>query len=300
MIFKFFIKKATILLFLPFIFSKKTFSQVQDVTIINDLKIQSKFLKREVIYDVILPPNYENISDKLKVLYMNDGQDKESLKIEKTLNRLYRSNEIEPFVLVAIHTNESGTPPVRMKEYGTAAMPDYKNRGNLAHQYNDFIIKELTKEIITNYHVSSHKDDNYFVGFSLGGLSAIDIVWANPAQFSKVGVFSGSFWWRKKAYEDGYDDHNDRIMHVLIRNGAYNEGQKFWFECGTNDEKDDRNGNGVIDSIDDTQDLITELKSKGYKNENDITYFEVKDGEHNQKTWGEAMPAFLKWVCGRK
>jgi enterochelin esterase-like enzyme len=282
---------------------------VQHVKIINDLKLHSKFLKREVVYDVILPPNYENISKKLKVLYMNDGQDKESLEIEKTLNNLYLTNEVEPFVFVAIHANESGMPPNgmppngmppnRMKEYGTSAMPDYKNRGNLAHHYNDFIINELTKEIVTKYHVSSQKEDSYFCGFSLGGLSAIDIVWANPERFSKVGVFSGSFWWRKKAYEDGYDDHNDRIMHVLVRNGKYNVGQKFWFECGTNDEKDDRNGNGVIDSIDDTLDLITELQSKGYESERDIVYYEIKDGEHNQKTWSEAMPMFLKWLIGK-
>ncbi len=292
--FEFFIKKATILLFLPFLFLKQSYSQVQHVKIINDLKLHSKFLKREVVYDVILPPNYENISKKLKVLYMNDGQDKESLKIEKTLNKLYLTNEVEPFIFVAIHTNEN-----RMKEYGTASMPDYKNRGNLAQQYNDFIINELTHEIVTKYHSSSQKEDNYFLGFSLGGLSAIDIVWANPERFSKVGVMSGSFWWRKKAYEDGYDDHNDRIMHVLVRNGKYNPGQKFWFECGTNDEKDDRNGNGIIDSIDDTLDLITELQNKGYESERDVVYYEIKDGEHNQKTWSEAMPVFLKWLVGK-
>ncbi|WP_435355053.1 alpha/beta hydrolase [Emticicia sp. SJ17W-69] len=268
---------------------------MQQITLINDLKIHSKFLKRDVIFDVILPPNYENIPDKLSVLYLNDGQDMTALKIESTLNKLYRSNEIIPFVLVAIHTNEN-----RMKEYGTAAMPDYKQRGNLAQQYNDFIINELYVKIVTNYHVSSQKEDNFFAGFSLGGLSAIDIVWANPDKFSKVGVFSGSFWWRKKAYEDGYDDHNDRIMHVLIRNGVFHEGQKFWFECGTNDEKDDRNGNGVIDSIDDTQDLITELINKGYQNGKDISYYEIKEGEHNQQTWSEAMPIFLKWLFGKE
>lgn len=294
MISNFFIKKNTILLFLPFILSIKTYSQVQHITLINDLKIHSKFLKRDVFFDVILPPNYENIPDKLSVLYLNDGQDITALKIEGTLNKLYRSHEIKPFVLVAIHTNEN-----RMKEYGTAAMPDYKQRGNLAQQYNDFIINELFVKIVTNYHVSSQKEDNFFAGFSLGGLSAIDIVWANPDKFSKVGVFSGSFWWRKKAYEDGYDDHNDRIMHVLIRNGAFHEGQKFWFECGTNDEKDDRNGNGVIDSIDDTQDLITELINKGYQNGKDISYYEIQDGEHNHQTWSEAMPFFLKWLLGK-
>lgn len=294
MIFKIFIKEATILLILLFFFSKISFSQVQYITIISESKIQSKFLNREVTYDVFLPPNHQKLSKKLKVLYMNDGQDGKALQLESTLNKLYSSNEIEPFALVAIYTNEN-----RIKEYGTSAMPDYKNRGNLAKAYNDFIINELTTEINSKYNTSNLNSDNYFLGFSLGGLSAIDIVWANPERFSKVGVMSGSFWWRKKAYEDGYDDHNDRIMHVLIRNGKYNVGQKFWLECGTNDEKDDRNGNGIIDSIDDTLDLITELQNKGYAKGTDIIYYEIAGGEHNQKTWSEAMPIFLKWLIGK-
>ena len=124
----------------------------------------------------------------------------------------------------------------------------------------------------------------------------MDLVWGNPSFFSKVGVFSGSFWWRKKAYEDGYDDHNDRIMQVLVREGSFSKGQKFWFECGTNDEQDDRNKNGIIDSIDDTLDLIKELEAKGYKRGEDIEYVEIEGGEHNLKTWSEAMPIFLKWL----
>lgn len=263
------------------------------VSIIKNIKIYSKYLNREIVYDVVLPPNYSQQSGNYKTLYMNDGQDFESLKIESTLNNLYKHNKILPLVFIAIHTNEN-----RIMEYGTAANPDYKNRGNLAKDYNDFIINELFVEIVTSYKVSSHKSDNYFCGFSLGGLSAIDIVWANPQKFSKVGVFSGSFWWRKKAYEDGYDDYNDRIMHVLIRNGSYNLGQQFWFECGTNDEKEDRNGNGIIDSIEDTLDLIKELENKGYKQGIDIEYLEIIDGEHNQKTWREAMPQFLEWLVG--
>lgn len=263
------------------------------VTLIKQSKLFSKNLNREVFYDIILPPNYNLISEKYKVLLMNDGQDIAELGIEQTLNNLYKKHEILPFVFVGIYTNEN-----RIREYGTASIADYKNRGNLAKKYNDFIVDELLLEIVTNYNVSSLNTENYFCGFSLGGLSAIDIVWANPEKFSKVGVFSGSFWWRKKAYDDGYDDHNDRIMHVLIRNGKFNSGQQFWFECGTNDEKEDRNNNGIIDSIDDTLDLIKELEDKGYKQGKDIKYEEILNGEHNQKTWKEVMPLFLKWLVG--
>ncbi|MDZ7936702.1 MAG: alpha/beta hydrolase-fold protein [Emticicia sp.] len=266
---------------------------MQKVTLVKKQKIYSTFLNREVVYDIVLPPNYENLAN-LKVLYMNDGQDFAHLKIEQTLNNLYTASEIHPFIFIGLHTNED-----RLKEYGTALILDYKNRGNLASAYQSFVISEFLPFIIANYKVSSLNIDNYFCGFSLGGLSAMDLVWGNPNHFSKVGVFSGSFWWRSKAYEDCYDDHNDRIMHVLVRNGNYNEGQKFWLQCGTNDEKDDRNNNGIIDSIDDTLDLIQELEAKGYKKGQDIAYVEIVNGEHNQKTWSEAMPMFLKWLVGK-
>ncbi|UTA70291.1 esterase family protein [Emticicia sp. 21SJ11W-3] len=264
------------------------------ISVKKNLKIYSEHLKREVVYDIILPHQHSTQQSSYKVLLMNDGQDLAALQIERVLQNLYANNEIVPFVLAAIHTNEN-----RLKEYGTSAMPDYKNRGNMAGKYEHFIIQEFLPLIRQTYQTSLQMEDNYFCGFSLGGLSAMDITRSNPDVFSKVGVFSGSFWWRKKAYEEGYDDENDRIMHVLVRNGRYHTGQKFWFECGTNDEKDDRNGNGIIDSIEDTLDLITELEKLGYTQKEDIVYYEINGGEHNYQTWSQAMPVFLKWLVGK-
>lgn len=284
----FFLIKPFLFLFLSFqIYSQQT-NQVK-IKILRNQSIESKFLHRNVTYDVILPS--ESNKYPLKTLYMNDGQDFDALHLGQTVNRLYKNHEISDLAIIAIHTNEN-----RLQEYGTANKPDYKNRGSKAKDYTDFVLKELKPFLIKTYQLSSDATDNYFCGFSLGGLSAIDIVWNNPDEFSKVGVFSGALWWRKKAYEDGYDDHNDRIMHVSVRENAYKKGMKFWFECGTNDEKDDRNGNGIIDSIDDTLDLISELENKGYKKNDDVIYYEIQNGEHNPKTWSEAMPIFLKWL----
>lgn len=294
MILKNFVPTIRLIAFLLIFSSIKTYSQVRQISVQKNLKIHSVYLDRDVVYDIILPPNFTHKNDFNKVLFMNDGQDMETLNMEQILRNLYQNNEIEPFVLVAIHTNEN-----RMKEYGTASMPDYKNRGNLAGKYNAFIMNEFLPHIRNNFHTSARQVDNFFCGFSLSGLSAMDITWNNPTVFSKVGVFSGSFWWRKKAYEEGYDDDKDRIMHNIIKEGGYNPGQKFWFECGTNDEKDDRNNNGIIDSIEDTLDIISELENHGYKKPVDIVYYEIKDGEHNQKTWSEAMPVFLKWLVGK-
>ena len=70
---------------------------------------------------------------------------------------------------------------------------------------------------------------------------------------------------------------------------------KFFFECGEDDEEEDRNQNGVIDSIDDTLDLISELVAKGYDRGNAIDYLQIENGKHDIATWARAMPDFLKW-----
>jgi enterochelin esterase-like enzyme len=57
--------------------------------------------------------------------------------------------------------------------------------------------------------------------------------------------------------------------------------------------------NGIIDSIDDTVDLIKELENKGYNRPADIQYVEMVGGSHNVETWAEAMPKFLHWAFGR-
>ncbi len=88
-------------------------------------------------------------------------------------------------------------------------------------------------------------------------------------------------------------------MQQVIRNGKYHRGLKFFFQCGNMDETMDRNNNGIIDSIDDTLDIIKELEAKGYDREKDIEYLEMSDGKHDIATWGRAMPEFLKWGWGR-
>jgi enterochelin esterase-like enzyme len=256
------------------------------VHIFRDIEFQSTHLKREVIFDIIGP---SKLPENLPVLLMNDGQDFDQLGIIKIIER-YLISGGKPFLYVGIHTNQN-----RMQEYGVSGHADYKKRGALAKNYSKFIIKEFLPHIQKLYQTSEKQQDNYFCGFSLGGLSAFDIVWDNPSVFSKVGVFSASFWWRDKDYIDGFVEDNDRIMHKKIRASNHKPGLSFWLECGTEDEKADRNKNGIIDAIDDTLDIIKELKKLGYS-DSEITYLEVPNGQHNFGTWSKVFPDFLKWV----
>lgn len=251
----------------------------------------SVFLGRDVTVDFFMP--FKNSSpEPISLLLINDGQNMEELGLATILTDLYRQQLIQPICCIGIHCGED-----RKNEYGTANTPDFKGRGAKATAYTQFIFQELLPFVRKKTGITIFKDKS-FAGFSLGGLSALDIVWNHPQEFIRAGVFSGSLWWRSKGLDDGYVEEKDRIMHAQVRNGTYHPWLKFFFETGTMDETEDRNNNGIIDSIDDTLGLIEELKNKGYKLPGDIQYLELKDGRHDVKTWAKAMPAFLQWGWG--
>jgi enterochelin esterase-like enzyme len=264
--------------------------ELPSVQIQRDDSLQSVPLNRVVHLDIILPPGYATSGAIYPILYLNDGQDLTRLRMTAVLDSLYRQRAVHPFVLVAIHAGD------RIQEYGTGAQADYMNRGSKAGLYTDFVLTELMPYVRKHYRVSTDPAQSVFAGFSLGGLSAFDIVFHHPDRFAKAGVFSGSFWWRSKSTQAGYRDETDRIMHDLVRKGSYSPTLKFWFETGTNDETSDRNNNGIIDAIEDTTDLIDALVKKGYHREQAIRYVEIEGGEHNQKTWSKIMPDFLIWA----
>ncbi len=252
--------------------------------------VPSKALKRPVKVRLLLPEGYWASSAAYPSLYLNDGQDLEALQLEQALARLFRQRRVAPFVLIAIHANEQ-----RMQEYGTAGQPDYKKRGSKAAAYTEFVQQELLPLLHARYRLLDDSRQRAVAGFSLGGLSAFDMAWKQPELFSRVGVFSGSLWWRDQAFDPGQPDAN-RIAHRMVEQGPAREGLQFWLQAGTDDEKADRNNNGIIDAIDDTLDLIKALEQQGYRQGRDIRYLEVRGGQHNPKTWGKAMPDFLQWA----
>lgn len=255
------------------------------------MQMYSRHLKRDVNVEIFLPKNVNGITE-ISLLLINDGQDMPVMHFDRILDKLYSQQAIEPLCCVAIACSND-----RMMEYGIAGKKDYMGRGAKAGLYTKFILKELLPLLRKKYSTLKFKEISY-AGFSLGGLSALDIVWKHPDVFTRAGVFSGSLWWRSKAQEDpAYDDDKHRIMQHVIRNGAYAPGLKFFFQTGKLDETADRNNNGIIDAIEDTLDHIHELMNKGYA-PHDIAYLELEDGRHDVPTWGRAMPVFLKWGWG--
>jgi enterochelin esterase-like enzyme len=262
--------------------------------VVDSRAMFSEYLRREVKLDFYLPPNRADHSVP-GLLLINDGQHMQEMGLAAMLHELYAAGKVEPLLCVAIHAG-----PERKNEYGVSSQTDYEGRGAKAGAYTSFVIHELLPYINDTCKINSFKE-KAFAGFSLGALMAFDIVFNHPAIFSKAGLFSGSFWWRSlDQHHKDYDDDRHRIMHQVIRKGRFHQGLKFFFQCGNMDEILDRNNNGIIDSIDDTQDIIRELVAKGYDMQKDIFYMEMPDGKHDIATWGKAMYVFLEWLAGNE
>lgn len=149
--------------------------------------VHSRLLENARDIVIYLPPGYRRDPERrYPVLYLNDCQERDELGLRETLARLYRRGEIRPLIAVAIPTNDD-----RLREYGTAVAPNAQGLGDRAVAYHGFVVEELRPLVEGRFRTNGEAG---FLGASLGGLSAFDLVWNRPDLFSTVGVFSGSFW----------------------------------------------------------------------------------------------------------
>lgn len=250
---------------------------------------QSQLLERPPTVRVFLPDGYQRSAARYPVLFANDGQDMERVGLVPVIDSLVKSGRMQPVIVVAIDAGED-----RLQNYGTAGQVNAQGFGGRARAYSRFLLEELWPLIERRYRVFPR--DAAIMGWSLGGLSAFDIAWRNSDKISRVGVFSGSFWWRT---DDSSPEarQGSRIMHSRVRNTTPPGPLRAWFQVGRQDEKDDRDMNGVIDAIQDTRELIDAMASMGMREGVDIGYLEV-DGGHNPETWSAALPHFLVWAFG--
>ena len=267
---------------------------------------------------VYLPPDYQSTQARYDMLYVNDGQDMQAVGMQATLDSLYARGAIRPVVVVAIDM-----PPDRMAGYGLfdrvkgeaiAAPTKYGAVGANAQAYAQWLTQTLVPAIDARYRSVARADGRAILGWSLGAVSAFGIGWQYPELFGRVGAFSPSFW-LSADNRDANAVQATRIAHALIDAGASMPRPGLFFGVGTNEETDDRDGDGVIDVLDDTRDLIEGwiaadgttrkgLRQLGYSanidhalrsNRVDVALYLLDGGRHDQRSWARMLPVFLQW-----
>lgn len=255
-------------------------------------EIYSRHLQEHVKLTIISTAIPET-KNEMNLLILNDGQDADKLRIKIIVDSLYRKKLIAPLLVVAVHAGK------REEWYGVAGKPDFENRGKKADKYAAFIDTELYPYIKKNAGVRSFKSV-VIAGASLGGLSAMDIAWNNADKIDRVGVFSGSFWWRDNDQTAvTYTDAANRILLSSIRQSRKRPHLKYWMYAGLQEEKSDRDKDGIIDVVDDTKDLLQIIEDKKVCPPGDIVYVESLNGLHDYASWSKALPEFLLWAFGK-
>lgn len=255
-------------------------------------EVYSRHLQRQVKLTIISTPIPDDKST-MNLLLLNDGQDIEKWDVQKIADNLYRKKLIAPLLVVAIHAGD------RTKEYGVSDQPDFMNRGDKADNYAAFVDDELYPFIKKRAAVRKF-NSVVIAGSSLGGLSAFDIAWDHADKIDKVGVFSGSFWWRDKDDKAAdYSDDKNRIIINKIRSSRKKPHLQYWFYAGGKEETGDRDKDEIIDVVDDSRDLVTLLKNKNICLPEEVVYTEDINGVHDYTSWRQQLPAFLLWAFGK-
>ena len=271
---------------------------------------------------IFLPNGYDPKSAiAYPVLYINDGQDAEAVKLQATLDALIDRGEIRPLLAVAIDM-----PKDRMGAYGFSDRAAQRSLvtphrageiGTHAHAYSEWVATRLVPAIDAQYRTRARPEARAMLGWSLGGANALNIGWQYPEVFAIIGAFSPSLWLSPKP-DDIAGIQAGRIAQSMIASGQYHAGSRFFFAVGDVEETDDRDDDGVIDVLDDTRDLIdgwrvageTEPRAKGLRQlghsvnpdhaakgtRADAALFVLAGGKHEQASWAQMLPAFLRWA----
>lgn len=269
---------------------------------------------------VYLPPGYDpRGARRYPVLYINDGQDMGAVGLQPTLAQLYADAVIRPLIVVAIDM-----PRDRMAGYGLSdrsaarsivADTRFGPVGTTAHAYAEWVANTLVPTVDARYRTRASAEARAVLGWSLGALAAFNLGWQYPELFGRVGAFSPSFWLAADR-SDAAAIQRTRLVQGMVERGPPRAGLKLFFAVGSAEETDDRDGDGVIDAIDDTRDLIDGwhdaaglqgkgLRQLGYRvnlqhatraTRDDVALLQLAGGEHNQASWARMLPVFLRWA----
>jgi predicted alpha/beta superfamily hydrolase len=233
---------------------------------------------------VYLPPSYyKDTQKKYPVLYVHDGKgvfdvsdwSKESMNMHITADRLISEGKIQEIIIVGIDNIGEN----RVGEYAHwDGIDQGKPVKGVGEKHEDFIINDVKPFIDKNFRTLPDRDNTALMGMSIGGLSTFNVGFRQPQVFSKLAMLSP------------YLGYGDGKLYNMISEGPYNEKQPFkiWIDVGSKEG----------DFINMAAQGVYLLMQNGYKYGEDIFAYDVPDGEHSEKYWGQRVEPILLYFFG--
>lgn len=222
---------------------------------------------------ICLPKDYNNSQTRYPVLYMHDGQnlfdDNTAFAgewgIDESLNSLISQGN-QSSIVVGIDNGGNN----RINEYSPWINSNYG--GGEGEKYMKFIIETLKPHIDSLFRTLSDRENTGILGSSMGGLISFYGGLKYQEIFSKIGIFSPSFWFSQDCYS--YAEQATKRANM-----------KMYFLAGGQES-------GVGESC---KNMIKSLKKAGFTDE-EMLLKEVPSGQHSEWFWKQEFPAAYQWL----
>ena len=223
---------------------------------------------------LFLPSDYNNTTIHYPVLYMHDGQNlfsaSESFagewEVDESLLN-FEANGYAGAIIVAIDNGGS----FRIEEYTPWANSQYG--GGEGEAYMEFIVNTLKPHVDSTYRTLTNRENTGVMGSSLGGLISHYGAMAYQNVFSKVGVFSPSFWFTDDIY-----DFTASAGHLAET--------KFYFLAGGQESE------SLQQEVLAMMDTMT---ANGFS-ESELEFKFVANGQHGEWFWAQEFPDAFEWL----
>ncbi|HXH68758.1 MAG TPA: alpha/beta hydrolase family protein [Pyrinomonadaceae bacterium] len=265
--------------------AQQTQTKVALPTTVQSYKLNSKLMRREMPYRVVLSTNYKNSNEKAfyPVVYLLHGL---TGHFENWTDKTKLAEYAAKYNFIIV------TPEGDNGWYtDSASVPNDK--------YESYIVQELIPEIDKNYRTLKDKKHRVIAGLSMGGYGSIKFGLKYPEMFSLVGSFSGALgagtWAQKDISAKGViaesllgvfgieDSQTRRTNDVfkLVRDlpdDKYKTLPFIYVDCGTEDFLYQNNRNFA--------DLLVEKKIPHE--------FRQLPGKHDWRFWDSQIQEFLR------
>ena len=252
------------------------------------------------------------------MLYVNDGQDMDAVRLADTLGELRDTDAIRPLLVVAIDMPADRLAAYRLTDRATARSVIVDSSagpiGTQAHAYARWVVDTLVPHIDATYNTQRTPAARAVLGWSLGAAQAFDMAWQWPDVFGRVGALSPSLWLATDR-TDATTRQTTRVAHAQVHASDQRPPLRMFFGIGDAEEIGDRDKDGINDALDDVHELVNGwgagagprrgLAQLGYRidptptahaQRADIAVHVVPGGRHDQASWARMLPAFLRWA----
>lgn len=252
-------------------------------TTVENYKLNSKLMAREMPYRVILPSDYAKRSDNFPVIYLLHG-------LTGHFDNWSDKTKIAEY---SAKYNCIIVMPEGANGWYTDSISDSNDR------FESYITKELIPEIDKKFRTLSDRKNRFIAGLSMGGYGSIKFGLKRPEMFALVGSFSGALgaadWTEKEIGTKGAIAESILKVYGAAGSGTRKENDIFqmirdmpaekikdlpfiYLDCGTEDFL-----------IQNNHDFAKLLREKKIPHE-----FRELPGKHDWVYWDAQVQEFLR------